>query len=488
MKLPSTEIDPHLFTIIGVTGDLSRRYLLPALYRLSTNGVLKNKCHVLGVSRKKSMESGFRTWIANVFENAGLPTNEPATKYFCDKCVHYLSIGQGSTNDYRELAVQIKALENKLKLSGNRTFYLAIPPNTFPTAIEGLGKAGLNRGPGWTKIVVEKPFGQNLASSQELNRLIQHYFDESQIYRIDHFLGKETVQNLLVFRFANTIFESIWSRENIDSIEITVAEKIGVEKRANYDRIGALRDMVQNHLTQLLTLMAMEPPTTFEAGPIRHEKLKVLRQIQPIRQDDVVFGQYTGGKINSRVVLGYAEERGVSKDTQTETFVALMLRIANWRWQGVPFYLRTGKRMGQALTQIVVKLHPPPISLFPPVGTTTSIEPNIIIITIQPDDGFDIHFQVKNIGAPIALTTQKLHFRYSDVFGPIPSAYETLFLDIVTGDQTLFVRSDELDDAWRLYTPLLENNIPVRPYPAGTWGPREADKLLTRDGRKWANP
>lgn len=343
----------------------------------------------------------------------------------------------------------------------------------------------MNRSPGWLRLVMEKPFGSNLASAQELNAGVHQYFNESQIFRIDHFLGKETVQNLLVFRFANAFFEHLWNREHVESVQITAAESLGTEGRAGYyERTGALRDMVQNHLTQLMSLIAMEVPVAFEAESIRYEKLKVLRQIVPLSPENVVFGQYVRGRVDGQEVAGYREESGVSPDSDTETFVALKLEIANWRWKGVPFYLRTGKRLPYKYTQIVIYFHCAPVSVFHPFESSCAIKPNIMVITLQPDEGFDLHFQVKSPSESLMLTTQRLHFRYAEAFGALADAYETLLRDVITGDQTLFICDDEVEHAWRLYDGLLEGDIPVFPYPAGDWGPPEIEKLQA----PWLNP
>jgi glucose-6-phosphate 1-dehydrogenase len=480
--MSANQIQPHIFVILGATGNLTRRKLFPAIYHLSAKGALKGKSKILGVARKDLNDHSFRVMARGMLESAGLTVDGGIYSPWCDACLHYQSIGQGSVEDYKKLATRIESLEREGNLPSNRVFYAALPPRVFPKAIVGLGEAGLNRSSGWTRLVVEKPFGQDLASARELNSLVHRYFDESQIYRIDHFLGKETVQNLLVFRFANAFFEHLWNREHIESVEITVAEKEGIEGRANYyEQTGALRDMVQNHLTQLLTLVAMEIPVAFEADAIHNEKAKVLRQIAPIQPEDVVFGQYVRGKIDGKEVPGYREEPGVSPNSRTETFVALKLEIANWRWKDVVFYLRTGKRMPQRLTQIRVNFHCAPVSIFQPFEATCPIESNVLTITLQPDEGFDLKFQVKSIGQPITLTSQRLHFKYSEAFGPLPDAYENLLLDVITGDQTLFVRYDEVESAWELYNSLLEKDIPVKPYPAGTWGPPEANQLLSRD-------
>lgn len=463
---------------MGATGNLTRRKLFPAVYRLSAKGMLKGESKILGVSRKNMSDRDFRILARGMLKSAGLTVEDEIYSSWCDDCLFYHPLSQGNVEDYQNLATRIEKLEREYNLPGNRIFYMALPPSVFLKSVVGLGEADLNRSAGWTRLVVEKPFGENLASAQKLINVVHRYFDESQIYRIDHFMGKETVQNLLVFRFGNTFFEHLWSREHIESVEITVAETVGVEGRSNYyEQTGALRDMVQNHLTQLLTLVAIEVPVAFEAEAIRNEKVKILRQISPLKPEDVVFGQYIRGKIDGKDVVGYKEEPGVSPDSKTETFVALKLEIANWRWKGVPFYLRTGKRMHQRLTKITINFHCAPVSIFQFFQTTCPIEPNTLTITLQPDEGFNLKFHVKAVGQPVTLTSQRLHFKYSEAFGPLPDPYENLLLDVIIGNQTLFVRYDEVEYAWKLYDPLLKKHIPVISYPAGTWEFPEANLI-----------
>ncbi len=473
--MPDPHVEPHLFVIFGATGDLMRRKLLPALYKLADKGRFGEPFKILGIARDANLDdASFRQWARKVLREAGL-NNPNEIGRWCDRCLHYQPIGAGDEKVFHALRERIEALEQAHHLPGNRTFYLALPPRAFAPTIEGLGEAGLNRSPGKTRLVIEKPFGRNLATAQALNRLLHRYFDESQIYRIDHYLGKETVQNLMIFRFANPIFESLWNRDRVDSVEITVAETVGVEKRAGYyDHAGALRDMAQNHLTQLLTLISMEAPVAFDADAIRDEKVKVLRATLPLDRSEVVFGQYEG----------YRNEPGVAPDSNTETFVALGLHIENWRWQGVPFFLRTGKKLARRLTQIVVRFRRPPVALFEPYPDCR-VHANALILRLQPDEGFELCFEVKSPVEGITMETQRLHFRYDEAFGPLPDAYETLLLDVVTNDQTLFVRADEVEASWRLYDPLLEERPPVHPYEPGSWGPPEADHLLERTGRRW---
>jgi glucose-6-phosphate 1-dehydrogenase len=365
-------------------------------------------------------------------------------------------------------------------------FYLAQPPAAFAPTATGLAAAGLAKSDGFTRLVVEKPFGHDLASAQKLNDDLHGSFDEKQIYRIDHYLGKETVQNLLVFRFANSLFESLWNRERINAVEITVAESLGVGSRAGYyDRSGALRDMVQNHITQLLTLVCMEVPSAFEASAIRHEKIKVLRSVAPIECKDVVRARYTQGEIDGERVRGYLEEEDIESSSQTETFVALKLAVDTWRWQGVPFYLRSGKRMKERSTKITVHFRDVPVSLFKNVCESGLDTPDVLVITLQPDEGFSLHLDVKTPGHPFRLQRVPLKFKYKELFAEMPEAYETLLLDVWQGDQTLFVHADEAQESWRIYTPLLERPPSLCEYRAGTMGPSEADRLSASGTGLW---
>jgi len=474
------DIESPLFIILGVTSNLSEKKLLPALYDLSAKGALDEDSIILGVSRRKDLNDRiFRNLAKEMIASSRvkIEKNNLSPSDWCDKCVHYQALGDGSDIDYKDLAKWLDKLEFEKNMVGNRVFYLALPPPVFPEVIKNLGEAGLNKSNGWTRLVIEKPFGEDLESAQRLNELVHDYFDEPQIYRIDHYLGKETVQNLLVFRFANAFIERLWSRDDIESIQIIVAEKEGVEGRNYYDKAGALRDMIESHLTQLLTLIAMETPMAFEADAIRNEKVKVLNQISPPGSDDVIFGQYTSGTIDGQKVHGYLDEDVVEKGSETETYVALRLRISNWRWDGVPFYLYTGKRMSKNSTRILVNFQAAPISIFHPFESSCLIERNVLIITLQPNEGFDLKIQIKGIGEPMNVTSQTLRFRYKYHFSKIPDAYENLLLDIIQGDQTLFVRSDEVEGSWRIYTPLIKSHPPLYPYASGSWGPEEAKRI-----------
>ena len=470
-----------VFVIFGGTGDLMRRKLLPSLFRLEQSGALTHDCQILGVARDRSLsDTQFRAWARKALDELGLSTDDPG---WCDKCVHYQTVDSARDDDFKALAARIEALEAK-RGGGNRVLYLALPPVAFESTIQALGKAGLNRSKGWTRLVVEKPFGHDLASALQLNAVVHQYFDESQVYRIDHYLGKETVQNLLAFRFGNALFESAWNRDHIKSVQISVAEQTSIGSRAGYyENTGALRDMVQNHLTQLLTLTAMEVPAAFAADSIRFEKVKVLRSVAPIGKNAVVFGQYAPGRVEGKKLTGYLNEAGVAKGSRTETYVAMRLEIQNWRWQGVPFHLRTGKSMPRRSTRIVIDFRKPPVALFRNVGRGP--HRNILAINVQPEQGFDLSFEVKSPGDRFSLRTERMQFRYPETTDSLWDGYETLLLEILRGDQTLFVHADETEASWRLYAPLLRRRSMPAPYPAGTWGPESADKLMETTGGTW---
>jgi len=478
-----TDVDRHLFVIFGGTGDLARRKLLPSLYRLITESGIADRCVLLGVAPGDFDDPAFRTWTRDALSASGL--DDADLEAWCDENVHYQRLGRDA-GSYDDLRTRIEAIETDHGLPGNRAFYLALPPPVFPIAITGLGEAGLNRSPGWTRLVIEKPIGTDLESARALNAVVHEFFVESQVYRIDHYLGKETVQNLLSFRFSNPMFESVWHRDRVESIEITVAEDLGVGTRAGYyESAGALRDMVQNHLTQVLALVAMEPPISFDADQIRNEKVKVVEAIAPIRRENVVFAQYEPGTIDDVEVPGYRDEDGIAADSRTPTFVGLKLEVDTWRWQGVPFYLRTGKRLPRRLTQIAVTFQRPPLCIFHGHRDSCAISPNVLLITLQPDEGFSLSFNVKAPGESFALDSQVLSFNHSDVYGRLPDAYQTLIFDVIEGDQTLFVRSDEVEASWSLYDPLLDYRPEPYRYEAGTWGPAVTDPSLALGGKAW---
>ena len=478
-------VEPHVFIILGGTGDLTRRKLLPALYHLRDQGLLeKQNTLIVGAALPEMSEEAYRLWAFEGLRTSGT-RNINELRDWCDACIHYQSVREGTPEDFEALSGFIGRLERAHGMPENRIFYLALPPDIVPTVMERLDQVNLLKSHGWVRVVFEKPFGHDFLSARALNTMLHRYLDESQIYRIDHYLGKETVQNLLAFRFANPIFESLWRRDAVESVQITVAEDLGVEHRgAYYQQAGALRDMVQNHLTQLMTVVAMEVPVSFEAGAIQAEKMKVLHSIAPINPQDVIFGQYTSWKLGDVTIPGYLEEPGVPGDSNTETFVALKAEIHNWRWKGVPFYLRTGKRLPRKLTQIAVTFHEAPTQVFRSLDPG-SIPPNKLLITLQPSEGFALCFSVKTPGRPFRFTDHALQFSYEEAFGELPEAYETLLRDVMIGDQTLFVTADFTETAWRLYDPLLAGDRTVHNYTAATWGPREADALVERNGHQW---
>ena len=474
------QVPPHLFVIFGATGDLAHRMLLPALFELIRSRDLAESCHVFGAAREDRSLEDFRKSVSESVTDEAHGFDAADVEAWVATRVFYYGLGRGD-QDFAGLAERIGKVEAEHGLTGNRIYYLSTPPGAYEGIIRGLGEQGLSRSSGWTRLVVEKPFGHDLDSARKLNQLVGAYFDPGEVYRIDHFLGKETVQNLLAFRFANLLFESGWSRDRIERVEITASETLGLAHRAAYyERAGALRDMIQNHLTQLFTLVAMEPPSSLTAAAIQREKIKVLESVQPLDPDaDVVFGQYTAGEIDGKSVPAYEDEEGIRSASDTETFVALRLRVNNWRWDGVPFYLRTGKRMAETLTQIAVRFRCAPASLFQPYQSTCGLSPNALLITLKPEEGFDLCFEVKTPGGPFRLKTERFRFRYAEAFGhDLPDAYETLLLDVMQGDQTLFVQAGEAEAAWGLYMPALENRPEVHRYAAGSWGPEAARRLL----------
>jgi glucose-6-phosphate 1-dehydrogenase len=481
----TTEVAPALFCLFGATGDLARRKILSALFRLHTMGAAPN-VYILGVTRTADIDAAAFRGIAAEAVSGG--TRSRDADAWAESRLFYQPIGEGTPEDFAALARRIEEIEARHVLPGNRVFYLALPPAGFADTARGVASVGLARSGGWVRLVVEKPFGRDLESARALNASLHEGWSEEQIYRIDHYLGKETVQNLLVFRFANAMFESLWNRDRIESVQITVAEDLGIEQRAGYyDQAGVVRDMMQSHLAQLLTLVAMEPPSRLDAAAIRSEKVKVLESVRPPHSTELVRGQYAEGRIGDRIVAGYLGEKAVPPDSHTATFAALRLEIDNWRWLGVPFFLRTGKRLARRVTEIVLNFREPPVALFERYAACRP-QSDTLVLRMQPDEGFFLYFDVKTPGSSFELARQPLHFNYSEAFGPLPEAYETLLLDVLEGDQTLFVHSAEVEASWRLFTPLLES--PARPhaYAAGTWGPAEADAIMGEGTRAWRNP
>jgi glucose-6-phosphate 1-dehydrogenase len=490
--------DPCVVVIFGASGDLTQRKLVPALFNLQTQGYLPRDVGVVGVARSEMSNATFREKVKP--EDKSLATEEARQAWAALSDRVFYNAGDVSRPEsFEQLREFLTRLDSQLKTPGNYLFYLSVAPEFFAPIVRGLGKAGLleEKGARWRRVVIEKPFGHDLASAIQLNQDLRGVVGERQIFRIDHYLGKETVQNLLVFRFGNSIFEPIWNQHYIDHVQVTAAEELGVEGRGGYyDTAGALRDMVPNHIAQLVSLVAMEPPISFHADAVRDEQVKLLRSIQPLSPEDVlhsaVRGQYGEGLINGKKVPGYRHEEKVGPDSNTDTLVALRLSIDNWRWAKVPFYVRTGKRMPKRVTEIVIQFRAAPFMLFTrtPVSHLTT---NRLFVRIQPDEGISLRFGAKVPGPILEMGAVKMDFRYTDWFGAKPSTgYETLLYDAMVGEATLFQRADMVEAGWRMVQPLIDvwKALPPRDFPnyaAGTWGPAEADALLERDGRHWEN-
>ncbi len=490
--------DPFVFVLFGATGDLSHRKVVPALFQLWRSNLLPHECLILGAARRPYDDETFRAEMRGAIEKYSRiqPIDEDVWAEFA-KRLAYHRLDFDDPAGFDTLRERLDAIDAENDTRGNHLYYLATQESAFPAIVQQLGRVGLDHEHhigGWRRIVIEKPFGRDLDSAVRLNREVGKVFRESQVYRIDHYLGKETVRNLLVFRFGNGIFEPIWNRRYVDHIQITVAESLGVEERgAFYEETGASRDVLQNHLLQLLTLVAMEPPATFEAEALRDEKVKVLRAIAPMSPHeihrDIVRGQYGPGWVGADQVPGYRAEPNVDPESETETFVAARLEIDDWRWAGVPFYLRTGKRMAKRATEIAIQFKAVPHRLF--VESATDPEPNLLAMRIQPDEGILLRFVAKVPGLGVDIRAVNMDFTYGSAFNvDSPDAYETLILDALLGDSSLFTRADEVEQAWSIVTPIidawLDSPAPEFPnYPAGSWGPEAGDALLERDGRRW---
>ena len=488
---------PCLMVIFGASGDLTKRKLIPAICNLAATNLLPARFAIVGFAFDPLTTETFRQQLSDAIKEFA---TSPIDPQFWDSLMSRTFYIQGDFKDpaaYQRLKTQIDQVEHDLKTEGNRFFYLAVAPMFFSEIIRQLGEIGLAQPPEghWTRVIIEKPFGHDLESARKLNTEIRTVLSESQIYRIDHYLGKETVQNIMVFRFGNSIFEPIWNRSFIDHVQITAAEVVGVEHRgAYYEHSGAMRDMVPNHLFQLVSLTAMEPPVSFEADAVRQKHADVLQSIQPWSPEEVLQnvarGQYGDGEMDSQNVPGYRSEPGVSTTSSTETFVAMKLMIDNWRWAGVPFYLRTGKRMARHATEIFIQFRRTPFVLFRNT-TIKELRPNRLLIRIQPEEGISLRFGAKVPGPVMTLGMVNMHFDYKEYFGTAPSTgYERLLYDCMIGDATLFKRTDSVETAWKVLQPVLDvwSALPPRDfpnYPAGSWGPPKADELLARDGREW---
>jgi len=490
--------DPCALVIFGAGGDLASRKLVPALYNLALDRLLPGDAALVGAGRRPMSDGEFAQAMREAVEAHSRRPLDPEMWDDMVRRIRYVQGNYDGPDDFRKLASQLSDVDHSFRTGGNHLFYLATPPSAFEGIVSGLGEAGLNKpAPGgkWARVVVEKPFGHDLASARALNAKVHRVFDESHVFRIDHYLGKETVQNLLVFRFANGIFEPLWNQKYVDHVQITVAEAIGVEGRGSYyEEAGIVRDMLQNHMFQLLCLIGMEPPVSLDADAVRDEKVKVLRALRHLRAEDVdattVRGQYGPGSGGGKPVPGYVEEKGVARNSRTETFVAHRLHVDNWRWAGVPFYLRAGKRLPKRVTEVALQFRDVPHRLFR-AGPDDRIVPNTLVLRIQPQEGISLKFDAKVPGPKPQIEPVSMEFHYGTAWGmDPPEAYERLLLDAMLGDPTLFIRADEVEAAWMYVDRIQEawaaaSDHGPEVYPAGSWGPPAADALLERDGRAW---
>ena len=497
---------PHacVVVIFGASGDLTRRKLIPALYNLALEKRLPERFAVVGYARSEMTDEVFRDKMREAveeFSRTGLKDGETWNRFA--STLYFVRGGYDGGDGFSKLKEFVDGFDRGSRVLPVRIFYLAIPPDLYGTAIERIAAAGLatkesTDGEARTRLVVEKPFGTDLQTARELNRRIHEVFDERQIYRIDHYLGKETVQNIMVLRFANAVFEPIWNRRYVDHVQITAAETVGVENRGGYyEQAGVVRDMFQNHLLQLLCMTAMEPPVGLDADSVRDEKGKLLKSVRPVASEEVgtaaVRGQYGPGRMDGQEVVGYRQEPGVAKNSTTVTYAAIRFFIDNWRWEGVPFYLRSGKRLAKRVTEVAIEFKRPPLLLFKS-HAVEDVNPNVLVMRIQPDEGVSLTFEVKPPGHDMVIRPLSLDFSYAEAFGNSPpEAYETLLEDCIEGDSTLFTRHDWVELAWSLVDPIIQvwnlskpRNFPN--YEAGSWGPREADEFMAREGRRWRRP
>src|SRR5260370_20768474 len=493
--------EPCIMIIFGATGDLTHRKLLPALYDLALEHPLPAGFSVVGFARRPYSDEESREQALESINQycRQKPVNPQIWESFASG-IHYLQSDFHDVKGYEKLGTLLNTIDQQRGTSGNRIFYLSTPPSQYPEIIHHLGVAGLNKNrKGWTRIIIEKPFGHDLASARELNRQVAKVFKEEQVYRIDHYLGKETVQNILVFRLANGIFEPVWNRRYVDHVQIIVAENIGLEGRgAYYEEAGAIRDMVQNHVLQLLSMVAMEPPITFEANAVRDEKVKVLHALQPLIGQDVttniIRAQYGTGWVSGQQVIGYRDETGVSPTSTTETYVAMKVFIDNWRWAGVPFYLRTGKHLPKRVSEIAIQFKQAPLMLFKHSEAHGQVEPNVLTMRIQPDEGISLKFGAKVPASEMQIRSVNMDFFYGSSFvREQPEAYERLLLDCMIGDSTLFTRRDEVEAAWIFIQGILDEwkNEPretIQIYESGSWGPQASDEFILRYRRRRRRP